>query len=310
MPGHPPSPALDTPHGTSRPATTSRPAASATTLAWATPAGRQAAARDAYRASVATGTALTGAALGKMFDRSPRWGVDRIAEVRTEASQRSNGSDQQSAGGMGAAAAGRAGNEHRNRNDLGLVARSNGNGASSEPLRIGNSRNGMQGNPPADAAASASAGAASTSAETTAHAVATAAVTPAVRRVTTTAVVAVALVAAIASYDHQRLLAEMSGEGWRAWLLPFSVDGLVVAASMSMLVRRRMGRRAGALAWIALVLGVTVSVTANVAAAEATLAGRLVAAWPPVALLLAFEICLSIGGPHPQTPPHRQGDPR
>jgi hypothetical protein len=62
-----------------------------------------------------------------------------------------------------------------------------------------------------------------------------------VRRITTLAVLAVALVAAIASYDHQRALAELAGEGWRAWLLPVSVDGLVVAASMSMLVRRRVG---------------------------------------------------------------------
>jgi hypothetical protein len=38
--------------------------------------------RDAYRHSVAAGTPLTGAALGDMFDRSPRWGTDRVAEVR------------------------------------------------------------------------------------------------------------------------------------------------------------------------------------------------------------------------------------
>jgi len=118
------------------------------------------------------------------------------------------------------------------------------------------------------------------------------AVTPAIRHITTTAVLAVATVAAVASYDHQRQLAAMAGEGWRSWLLPISVDGLVVAASMAMLVRRRLGEPAGALAWLALLLGGAASVIANVAAADPTLPGRLVAAWPPVALLVSYELLL------------------
>jgi len=111
-----------------------------------------------------------------------------------------------------------------------------------------------------------------------------------VRRVTTAAVLSVALVAAVASYEHMRALAETAGEGWRAWLLPISVDGLAVAASMTMLVRRRAGERTGVLAWVALLLGLGASLAANVAAAEPTVHGRLVAAWPPVGLLLAYEL--------------------
>jgi hypothetical protein len=128
-----------------------------------------------------------------------------------------------------------------------------------------------------------------------------------VRRVTTAAVLAVALVAAIASYEHMRALAELAGEGWRSWLLPISVDGLAVAASMTMLVRRRAGQRSGALAWAALLLGLGASLAANVAAAEPTVVGRLVAAWPPVGLLLSYELLLqqhnygSRGGPGVQT---------
>jgi hypothetical protein len=110
--------------------------------------------------------------------------------------------------------------------------------------------------------------------------------------VTTLAVLSVAVVAAAASYDHQRLLAELAGEGWRSWLLPVSVDGLVVAASMAMLVRRRLGEPAGLLAWSALLLGIGASLAANVAAAEPTPVGRLVAAWPPVALLLSYELLM------------------
>jgi hypothetical protein len=113
-----------------------------------------------------------------------------------------------------------------------------------------------------------------------------------VQRVTTAAVLSVALVAAIASYEHMRALAEVAGEGWRSWLLPVSVDGLAVAASMTMLVRRRAGLPAGALTWVALLLGLGASLAANVAAAEPTVQGRLVAAWPPLGLLLSYELLM------------------
>jgi hypothetical protein len=118
----------------------------------------------------------------------------------------------------------------------------------------------------------------------------------AVQRVTTAAVVAVAAVAAIASYEHMRALAALAGEGWRSWLLPISVDGLAVAASMTMLVRRRAGLRAGVLPWTALLLGLGASLAANVAAADPTVVGRLVAAWPPVGLLLSYELLMQQHG--------------
>jgi hypothetical protein len=113
-----------------------------------------------------------------------------------------------------------------------------------------------------------------------------------VRRITTGAVLAVAAVAAVASYEHMRALAALAGEGWRSWLLPISVDGLAVAASMTMLVRRRCGQRAGALPWAALLLGLGASLGANVASADPTVVGRLVAAWPPVGLLLSYELLM------------------
>lgn len=106
-----------------------------------------------------------------------------------------------------------------------------------------------------------------------------------------------ALVAAIVSYSHMRALAVRAGEGWRAILLPLSVDGLLVAASLVLLVRRRSGLSGSALAWLALVLGLAVSLVANVAAAEPTLVGRLVAAWPPLAFGLAYELLLHLVRP-------------
>jgi Protein of unknown function (DUF2637) len=125
-------------------------------------------------------------------------------------------------------------------------------------------------------------------------------------RITTASVLAVATVAAVASYEHMRALAHLAGEGWRSCLLPMSVDGLAVAASMTMLVRRRAGQRAGALPWFALLLGLGASLAANVAAADPTVVGRLVAAWPPVGLLLSYELLLQQtngvrGGPGVQT---------
>lgn len=91
-----------------------------------------------------------------------------------------------------------------------------------------------------------------------------------VRVVTVAAVSVVAAVAAVASYVHMHELATEAGEGWRAHLIPLSVDGLLVTASMVMLVRRRAGLRAGLLPWAGLVLGLAASLGANVAAAAPT----------------------------------------
>jgi hypothetical protein len=110
---------------------------------------------------------------------------------------------------------------------------------------------------------------------------------------TVVAVSIVAAVAAVVSFMHMYELAVRAGEGWRAWLVPLAIDGLVVAASMTMVVRRRAGEKAGWLAWISLTLGIAASLAANIAAAEPTLIGRAVAAWPPIALLLAYELLMN-----------------
>ena len=98
-----------------------------------------------------------------------------------------------------------------------------------------------------------------------------------------------ALVAAAASYQHQRSLAALAGEGWLAWALPVSVDGMMLATGRSILRRRRAGIPAPALSWFGFTLGLIASVAANVAAAHPSPAGRLIAAWPPIALFIAYE---------------------
>jgi hypothetical protein len=117
----------------------------------------------------------------------------------------------------------------------------------------------------------------------------------AVRPVTVLAVLLVAAIAAVVSYSHMVNLATAAGEGWRAHLLPLSVDGLLVAASMTMLTRRRAGIPAGWLAWLALVGGIGASLAANIAAAEPDVTARLIAGWPAVAFAVSFELLLQQG---------------
>jgi hypothetical protein len=109
------------------------------------------------------------------------------------------------------------------------------------------------------------------------------------QRLDTLVVVMVALVAAAASYQHQHTLATRAGEGWLAWALPISVDGMMLATGRSILRRRRAGIPAPILSWFGFTLGFVASVAANVAAAHPTVIGRLIAAWPPVALFIAYE---------------------
>ncbi len=117
-------------------------------------------------------------------------------------------------------------------------------------------------------------------------------------RSTTAATVAVGLMAAALSYDHMRLLAVHVGEpGWRAAVLPLTVDGLVVVATKVTVARRGAGRPVGWLAYGALVLSVLASLAANVVSGDPTLVPDhvvrwVVSAWPPLAVAMAFELVL------------------
>ena len=109
--------------------------------------------------------------------------------------------------------------------------------------------------------------------------------------------VAVGLVAAVAatiSFDHMRVLAENSGEDWKSWLLPLSVDGMLIAASLAANQAKQRKERVPGLTVFAIGVGILISVAANVLSSfkpedlPAWLPGAL-AAWPPLALALAFE---------------------
>jgi hypothetical protein len=69
-------------------------------------------------------------------------------------------------------------------------------------------------------------------------------------RRTTGCVAVLALVAATVSYLHMHMLVERHGQpGWVAALTPFSVDGMIVAASTTLLADSRAGQRGGVLPW-------------------------------------------------------------
>ena len=108
---------------------------------------------------------------------------------------------------------------------------------------------------------------------------------------TTISVALLALIAAVVSFGHMRELALRHGEtAWNATLLPFSVDGMVVAASMSVLLASRTGKRGERLPWTLLIVGSLASLAANVAVAEPSLVSRLIAAWPSFAFVGAYHL--------------------
>jgi Protein of unknown function (DUF2637) len=114
-----------------------------------------------------------------------------------------------------------------------------------------------------------------------------------IRRTTIGCVGILALIAGTVSYLHMHLLVELHGQpGWVAALTPLSVDGMIVAASTTLLADSRGGGRGGFLPWALLVAGSAASLAANVAVAEPTVTGRVVAAWPSFALIASYELLM------------------
>jgi hypothetical protein len=114
-------------------------------------------------------------------------------------------------------------------------------------------------------------------------------------RITTApAVVAVASVAAIISYQHAYELVRTHGESnLTARLLPFTVDGLIWAASMVVLDASRRDQRVPPLALWSLGAGIVATIGANLAHGLGHgPIGALVSAWPALALAASFELLM------------------
>jgi hypothetical protein len=117
-----------------------------------------------------------------------------------------------------------------------------------------------------------------------------------IRVTTALAVVTVAVVAAIISYQHAYELVRSHGEsGVTARLLPFTVDGLIWAASMVVLDASRRNQPVPRLAAWSLGAAIVATVGANLAhgIGHGPL-GALVGAWPALALVGAFELLMML----------------
>jgi hypothetical protein len=117
-----------------------------------------------------------------------------------------------------------------------------------------------------------------------------------IRWTTAGAVIGVAAVAAVVSYEHASDLVREHGEsGWTGHLIPITVDGLIYASSMVMLDSARRDARVPALARWLLGLGIVATLAANVAHGLGHgMIGAAVAAWPTVALVGSYELLMMI----------------
>ena len=130
------------------------------------------------------------------------------------------------------------------------------------------------------------------------------------------AVVTVAVVAAVISDQHAFELVRSHGEsGMMTRLLPFTVDGLIWAASMVVLDASRRNQPVPRLAAWSLGTGICATVGANLAHGVGHgPVDALVSAWPALALVGSFELLMTLirngRGPHAdETEPELWGRP-
>ena len=118
----------------------------------------------------------------------------------------------------------------------------------------------------------------------------------AIRYLTAVVVAAVAAFAAVVSYGHIYDLARHNGQTLlAARLLPLSVDGLIVAASLVLLHEARARRGAPLLGQSMLALGVGATLAANVGYGAAYgWVGAVVSAWPAVAFIGSAEMAFML----------------
>lgn len=115
------------------------------------------------------------------------------------------------------------------------------------------------------------------------------------RFATVAAVTTVAAVAGYNSYGHQYDVAVMAHQATHlAAVLPLSVDGMLLAASLAIAEDKSSGRKPRVWATVAFWLGAAVSVAANIASVIVHWGldplAIAVSAWPPLALLITVEV--------------------
>lgn len=129
---------------------------------------------------------------------------------------------------------------------------------------------------------------------------------------TAAVVTAVAGFGAVQSYNHIYDLARGHGQSdLDAQLLPLSVDGLILAASLVLLYQARRRDAMPARAWLMLGLGVLATLAANVASGlPHGWMNAVISAWPAVAFVSAVEIDMwMIRKAHPEAAARPVSDP-
>ena len=113
-----------------------------------------------------------------------------------------------------------------------------------------------------------------------------------IQQVTTAGVAGLAVGAFLLSYDALHQLARTSHvPAPLAWLWPLIVDGFILVASLAVLDAVHTGRRAR-YPWLLVLAFSALSVTFNVLHAPRNLVAQMVAAIPPLALVLSFELLM------------------
>jgi hypothetical protein len=124
------------------------------------------------------------------------------------------------------------------------------------------------------------------------------------RTLTALAVLVVAAIAAVISYQHVVALAIRYGQpALAAYLLQVSIDGLVAVSSLVMLRAARTGVSAPWLARTGLVLAVIATLACNVGYGVAHgWPGALLSGWPAVAFVVAAETAITMTRQRPAVP--------
>lgn len=90
-----------------------------------------------------------------------------------------------------------------------------------------------------------------------------------------------------------------------AWMWPISIDGLIIVATIAVVVYAPHGRRATVYPWVVLALGSIASIVANVFHALRNpenvlgVGGAIMAAAPPVVLLIVTHLAVRLANPVP-----------
>jgi hypothetical protein len=103
--------------------------------------------------------------------------------------------------------------------------------------------------------------------------------------------------AAVASYRHARDVITQHGDPVMAPWLALTTDGMLLAALVVIWVRRHRREHVKAGPWAAFWTGMAATMAANLAAAQQTPVGIVVALWPPVCLAITLELVALLASP-------------